>query len=770
MKINDLFNNNISNEIVSKYIKFYFEDLIGLRNKDIFFENIDNYYISIMKDDLERKNNGSGKLRVLPWSNFLFFFISSENAISLFGTNQKPKKFKGLNEDGEILLSNESLNSKTKNPNGLFYDNKSYYDFAKEIFNEIKNKEAYLFVRSYVYITIIIYDDGKVRKDNFFTYYYNTNYKFTQTNGKSNFISNVKNSYLVENVNFELENIKDSNKDILECVKAYNGSLEYEKLTQRNLDDIVALSKTEKFILVNGTARTGKTILAMSLLRMRPTSKLILMNYYFYKSLENGFHSLSIDFPKNRIFHQNSRKKEGYYDNNSETFDFTIVDECQRMGRRYHLLSKIIGNNHNVSIFFGDDNQRLNNYSDDGFNYIKETLNLEGYSFVELKFTESIGIPKRIIQNVRYLLGDDCVVTPCFKGEFEINIFDIKDEFLSSYANNKSKKHLATIQCNGNNFNSIGKYNAYHKYYKNEDFAYFLNDKVINKYYLSPYELISRELETIYVYIRKNIDVKDLKGFVFTQLFVLMTRGTISLNIYCENENLREYFETKYNEIVNFSNKIDKNIDNYINDEYFTVDEDHVAEFLERYEIDSPKETIKDRCITRLIHCTDESNIESIKKHGILPRTWLEEQNKEFTYNDEKRLDNRKYAVCLSIENPNHFLINKFKETYPNRHYKIIILNPSLLYCLFKNQDGKISLINRAYCDQNAAKRDASASPDDINIMFKDKMEIYFRKSNYSKTVQRTENAKKNLPTQEDAEIQFCGRIPPEFIESIEDY
>lgn len=66
--------------------------------------------------------------------------------------------------------------------------------------------------------------------------------------------------------------------------------------------------------------------------------------------------------------------------------------------------------------------------------------------------------------------------------------------------------------------------------------------------------------------------------------------------------------------------------------------------------ISSPKEKINERCITRLVHFTDASNIESIIKNGLLPRNQLKDG--EYDFNDEKDWTNilMQFAYQLRIQ------------------------------------------------------------------------------------------------------------------------
>lgn len=63
MNIDYLFNSNVDENIASQYINYYFYNMVKLsREKKIFYEKSNNHFISIMKDEMDRKLNGSGKL------------------------------------------------------------------------------------------------------------------------------------------------------------------------------------------------------------------------------------------------------------------------------------------------------------------------------------------------------------------------------------------------------------------------------------------------------------------------------------------------------------------------------------------------------------------------------------------------------------------------------------------------------------------------------------------------------------------------------------
>lgn len=245
-----------------------------------------------------------------------------------------------------------------------------------------------------------------------------------------------------------------------------------------------------------------------------------------------------------------------------------------------------------------------------------------------------------------------------------------------------------------------------------------------------------------------------------------MTRATVSLNIYCEDKNLMDSFKSRLNKIITYSSTIDNNIENCIKNGQFEISENLLDEFYLKYNIQSPKEKIIERNITRLVHFTDESNIPSIIKNGLLPRSFLRDENIYFDYNDENRYDGCIDGVCLSVENPNQYLLETFKKKYPNKRYKLITINPSILYSSFINND-YISLTPRLYCNYNAAASTTKKSYVDIEIMFSEKVQTYYWKYGAMKEHDRID-LPQNIPTCKQAEIIFFGRIPPEYIESIE--
>lgn len=96
-------------------------------------------------------------------------------------------------------------------------------------------------------------------------------------------------------------------------------------------------------------------------------------------------------------------------------FDFSIIDECQRLGSQYNIIDGIMhSSNHIATIFLGDNLQRLKPSSDDGIAYIKNKILENDKELMMFKFSSSVGIPPEILKNVKFLLSDPTVISPHF--------------------------------------------------------------------------------------------------------------------------------------------------------------------------------------------------------------------------------------------------------------------------------------------------------------------------------------------------------------------
>ena len=94
---------------------------------------------------------------------------------------------------------------------------------------------------------------------------------------------------------------------------------------------------------------------------------------------------------------------------------------------------------------------------------------------------------------------------------------------------------------------------------------------------------------------------------------------------------------------------------------------------------------IRGRGVTGLGHFTRLKNLESILRHGLLPRGTLEQMGAEYVANDELRLDHVD-GVCLSISFPNYKLFYKFRRKFPKEDWVVIDLSTDVIErkaCIF---------------------------------------------------------------------------------------
>ncbi|MCL2746420.1 MAG: hypothetical protein FWE48_04975, partial [Coriobacteriia bacterium] len=82
-----------------------------------------------------------------------------------------------------------------------------------------------------------------------------------------------------------------------------------------------------------------------------------------------------------------------------------------------------------------------------------------------------------------------------------------------------------------------------------EKFPFFTNTQIMPSYAFSAYELISREVESIYLHVPSYISVEDVllsiheDNWKKRHLYVLMTRATLNLVVNVESLQLFEYFK-----------------------------------------------------------------------------------------------------------------------------------------------------------------------------------------------------------------------------------
>lgn len=284
----------IENEARGAYERFFFKEICSMNVADrmdftIPLPQIKGLYFTSVQDTVERLTALSGRLSTFQWRNCIFAPINK---------SAKPK------------------------------------DIYAEVFSQLKSKVPSLFVRSYVYLIFIKHEASSMTSlglkdtikpakvcpstNDFQVYYWNTKYEVKLNSNKRNLFGDlgaslVKNDdahvavsdiseaggiegnpqklFIVHNPVQELQRIQDANSDIIDAFRAFNNELPLVDQTKQYLDTIAQeLDKNVNArVLVEGPARSGKTVLAMSLLARYPKSKMLLMNWYFYSALNDAF-------------------------------------------------------------------------------------------------------------------------------------------------------------------------------------------------------------------------------------------------------------------------------------------------------------------------------------------------------------------------------------------------------------------------------------------------------------------------------------------------
>ena len=265
----------ISSKIVPQYLKFFFQKIIGFKNTTSIYEkfvNEENTFISIAMDKISRMQRKGGRLRNKVWSNCIFIF--HDNSV-------KP------------------------------------YEICESVLEEYKEKYPYLFIRSYVYFVFInalndkqkFCDIGSLapKTSEYKIWCFNSKYELKEETRRTNlFDIKLSDNEVIDDYVYlaspldEMNRIQDTNSDVIDCVKAFTGELPIIDQTKELIDKICEeLRENENAkILLEGPARSGKTIIAATLLHIYSDSKMLLMNSYFYKALIDGLRSLSTFTPE----------------------------------------------------------------------------------------------------------------------------------------------------------------------------------------------------------------------------------------------------------------------------------------------------------------------------------------------------------------------------------------------------------------------------------------------------------------------------------------
>ena len=172
-----------------------------------------------------------------------------------------------------------------------------------------------------------------------------------------------------------------------------------------------------------------------------------------------------------------------------------------------------------------------------------------------------------------------------------------------------------------------------------------------------------------------------------------------------------------------------------------------------------------ERSIITLVHFTRIENLWGILQEGLLSRSLLETRRPQLKFNDQKRLDEHRETICLSISFPNFQLFNKFSRPTENSppnysQWVVLLLKADLLWKL-----------DCAFCQENAASTpvrrvslEDRKKPNALESMFVDS----YRDTN-EKVYQRDFLGKQH-PTHPQAEVLVFDQIQSSYIKEVHFY
>jgi hypothetical protein len=224
----------------------------------------------------------------------------------------------------------------------------------------------------------------------------------------------------------------------------------------------------------------------------------------------------------------------------------------------------------------------LNPLYDEGIQAIDEAA---GRNIERMYLPESVGVPPEIGDLIKYLLDEHDA--PKHVYGFEIQLLNKNDYELTKLFDEDAsfKKHYAIP-------NNYGFYrNGYEPHIEKDDsftkscssdckeqhcsrkgipmlcakirdkYKFFCSEQIMPNFALSAYELISREVESVYLKLPEEIDVATIqqsmqkgtppyeRNWKKQHLYVLMTRATLRLVVNIENDALYSYLVDKLNKI-----------------------------------------------------------------------------------------------------------------------------------------------------------------------------------------------------------------------------
>lgn len=162
----------------------------------------------------------------------------------------------------------------------------------------------------------------------------------------------------------------------------------------------------------------------------------------------------------------------------------------------------------------------------------------------------------------------------------------------------------------------------------------------------------------------------------------------------------------------------------------------------------------KDQKVKWFIHFTNAKNIPSIIENGLLSVAELKGQGIKHYNNDDKRMDDIPESISLSVSWPNYQMFYSVRQKDSSNKWVVLRLKAE-----------EVLGLNCAFCYTNAASNSVRSIPletrktvDSFTQMFSEREDKKTRKEMGLKSFE---------PTDPQAEILVCEKIPASMIESV---
>lgn len=434
-----------------------------------------------------------------------------------------------------------------------------------EIVDEYENKNIkFYLIFSYLKENKLYYDFFKINKAD--KHFKLNKDKFNEVFSKIK--SNKKHMHLTSNYIYDklIDKVKDI-KFIIDLIQGKKNPIKQKKEISLIWNEII--KKEKNIFLFEGNAGTGKTILAItlfnSLLKKSNLTILFFINQNFADEIKKEISKL--DMNKNEkiwkkiMWHTKDFEKwiKEKYDKNKDMY--ILIDEAQRLKEENLKFLMNYMDKKNIRFFlFGDCKQKIY-YRDIGYDLLKQKRNKEIFT---KKMEKYFRIDKNTHKAIEYIFFANKNQKE-IKFPKNINIFNDPKKYFDKFKKDKSLRAMTSIQnVEFNGYDSIlvnnGFRNADKKLHDRNLFLY--NKNYLNNIYFYAFDLISREIENIYIFVPefvkqysnkiicKNYDDEEAK-ILLNQFYVLLTRAKKEINVFIVDNEYYEFVIKNKNELKN---------------------------------------------------------------------------------------------------------------------------------------------------------------------------------------------------------------------------